>query len=342
MADLRKFAPGESPACSWRTETIMAKQVDECTIGVDVSKDWLDLYEVGRDETARIDNTEDVIETWLTGLVGQSRIAVEATNIYHELFIERAHARGHHVFVLDAFKLSRYRDAVGHRAKTDQSDAKLLARYLQQEHQHLQCWQPRDPRQTRLWRLLKRRATLVQTNVRLRQSLADIGALDDDAKALIRQCQQLVRKVDRELLAQARRLGWQQDLLRSGSVPGLGETTSLALVTAFHRHPFRNADAFVAFIGLDVRVRDSGKFRGRRKLTKKGDPEIRRLLYNAAMKACQHPHWKPYYQSLRDRGFSGTAALMALARKLVRVCYALLVKQVSFDPEIRKVTCSAT
>ena len=320
----------------------MAKQVAMCTIGVDVAKDWLDLYAADGGEVERIDNTEDAIETWLSGQLERTWIAIEATNVYHELFIERAYARGHRVYVIDAFRLSRYRDAVGDRAKTDQSDAKLLARYLQQEHEHLQCWQPRDPCQTRLWRLLKRRATLVQTNVRLRQSLADIGALDDDAKALIHQCRQLVRKVDRELLAQARRLGWQQDLLRSGSIPGVGETTSLALVTAFYRHNFRNADAFVAFIGLDVRVRDSGKYRGRRKLTKKGDPEIRRLLYNAAMKACQHPHWKSYYQSLRDRGFSGTAALMALARKLVRVCYALLRKQVSFEPEIRKLICNAT
>ena len=35
-------------------------------------------------------------------------------------------------------------------------------------------------------------------------------------------------------------------------------------------------------MGMDVRVRESGQWRGRRKLTKKGDPEIRRLLFNAA------------------------------------------------------------
>ena len=122
----------------------------------------------------------------------------------------------------------------------------------------------------------------------------------------------------------------------------VGPTTSLALVAAFYRHNFRSADAFVAFLGLDVRVRDSGRFRGRRKLTKKGDPEIRRLLYNAAMAGCRDPHWSSYYQSLRDRGISGTAALMILARKMVRVCYALLQQQVSFDPGIRKTPCAAT
>ena len=342
LADLRKLAPGESPACSWRTETIMEKQVEERTVGVDVAKSWLDIYVSEIGELERIENTEGAIEEWLRGLPGSARIAIEATNRYHELFIERAHTQGHRIYVIDAFRLSRYRDAIGHRAKTDRHDAELLARYLQQEHEHLRRWQPRDPRHARLWRLLKRRATLVQTNVRLRQSLADIGALDDAAKELIRHCQQLVRQVDRELLAQARRLGWQQDLQRSRGIPGLGPTTSLALVATFHRHSFRNADAFVAFIGLDVRVRDSGKFRGRRKLTKKGDPEIRRLLYNAAMSGCKDSHWQPYYQSLRDRGFSGTAALMALARKLVRVCYALLNNQLSFDPEKRKLPCNAT
>lgn len=320
----------------------MAKQVETRTIGVDVAKGWLDIYAADRDHVERIDNTEQAIEEWLHGVTGPMRIAVEATNCYHERFTELAHRQGYRVYVVDAFRLSRYRDAVGHRAKTDRCDAELLARYVQQEYEHLACWQPRDPRQVRLWRLLKRRATLVQTNVRLRQSLADIGALDDAARALIRHCQQLVRQVDRELQAQARRLGWQPDLQRSTGIPGLGPTTSLALVAAFHRHNFRNADAFVAFIGLDVRVRDSGRFRGRRKLTKKGDPEIRRLLYNAAMCGCRLSHWKPYYRSLRDRGFSGTAALVILARKMLRVCYALLKKQVSFDPEIRKLPCTAT
>jgi transposase len=320
----------------------MAKQVETRTLGVDVAMDWLDIYVPDRGSVERIDNSGEAIEQWLRSVTGPVRIGVEATNRYHEQLVEQAHGKGHRVYVIDAFRLSRYREAVGHRAKTDRCDAELLARYVQQEHEHLPCWQPQDPRQAALWRLLKRRAMLVQTNVRLRQSLADIGALDDAARELIRHCQRLVRQVDCELQAQARRLGWQQDLQHSIGIPGLGPTTSLALVAAFHRHHFRSADAFVAFIGLDVRVRDSGKFRGRRKLTKKGDPEIRRLLYNAAMCGCRSAHWKPYYQSLRERGFSGTAALMILARKMVRVCYALLSKQLSFDPEFRQLPCNAT
>jgi len=64
------------------------------------------------------------------------------------------------------------------------------------------------------------------------------------------------------------------------AIPGVGPLTAMALVAVYHRGHFRSVDAFIAFMGTDVRVRESGQSRGRRKLTKKGDPELRRLLFN--------------------------------------------------------------
>ena len=177
----------------------MAKQVAMRTYGVDVAKRWLDIYCSATGETRRIDNDEVSINGWVQRLGSDAQLAVEATNRFHERVIEAAHRHGCVVYVVDALKLCRYRDAVGHRAKTDQADAVLLARYLDQERAHLRCWRPLDPLQVRLWRLLKRRATLVKTQVQLRQSLADLGQLDGDARALIRHCQQLIRKLEQQL-----------------------------------------------------------------------------------------------------------------------------------------------
>jgi len=313
----------------------MTKRVAKRTYGVDVAKAWLDIHSAEDNEVVRIDNDVGAIERWLRSLCGPVRLSVEATNTFHELFIAHAYQQGHHVYVVDALKLSRYRDAVGCRAKTDQHDAALLARYLCREYQQLKLWKPLDLRQTAFWRMLKRRATVVHTSTRLRQSLTDLGMLDSASKALIEHCQQLIRQLERELMASARELGWVEELKYSRSIPGIGPLSAMGLVAAFHRGTFRSADAFIAFLGLDVRVRDSGRFRGRRKLTKKGEPEIRRLLYNAAMAACRDPYWKPYYLSLRNRGFSGTAALVALSRKLARVAFALLSQQTSFTPKPR-------
>jgi len=112
----------------------------------------------------------------------------------------------------------------------------------------------------------------------------------------------------------------------------VGELTATALVMAFLRGDFQRSDAYVAFLGLDVRVRDSGKQRGRRKLTKKGDPEIRRLLHNAAMAASRQPTWKDTYQRYRARGLKTTQALVILARKLARIAFSLMKHQTEYRP----------
>lgn len=93
------------------------------------------------------------------------------------------------------------------------------------------------------------------------------------------------------------------------------------------RGDFANSDAFIAYLGMDLTVDDSGKKNGPRHLSKKGDPEVRRLTYNAAMAACRSPKWKPFYESCLARGFSKTQALVALARKLCRVAFALMKNQ---------------
>ena len=87
---------------------------------------------------------------------------------------------------------------------------------------------------------------------------------------------------------------------------------------AFMRGHFANGDAFIAFLGMDLRAKDSGKKNGPRHLPKKGDTELRRLAHNAAMAACRSATWKPYYESYLARGLAKTQALVILARKLCR------------------------
>src|SRR5699024_2229489 len=108
------------------------------------------------------------------------------------------------------------------------------------------------------------------------------------------------------------------------------------------RGHFRSGDAFIAFLGLDVRVRDSGTFRGRRKLTKRGDPEARRLLFNAAMTASRSKTWHDYYQHTLASGKTRIQALVILARKLARVAFALLDQGTHYQPKPLKSACLAT
>ena len=111
----------------------MAPEELDVIIGVDVCKDRLDLFEYHGERAYSISNDAAAIKTWLEGLLGQVKLALEPTNRYHLELAEAAHARGHEVYLIDPYRLSHYRAGLGRRAKTDAQDAQLLARFLERE-----------------------------------------------------------------------------------------------------------------------------------------------------------------------------------------------------------------
>ncbi|MCH8302919.1 MAG: IS110 family transposase, partial [Proteobacteria bacterium] len=127
-----------------------------------------------------------------------------------------------------------------------------------------------------------------------------------------------------------RKLGWWADYQRCLTIPGAGPLNAAALVTVFHRGAFAGADAFVAFIGMDIRVRESGKFKGKRKLSKRGEAELRRLLYCATQGARSYQPFDDFYQKQLDKGLPKIAAKVILARKIARIAFALMTNQQSF------------
>ncbi len=100
------------------------------------------------------------------------------------------------------------------------------------------------------------------------------------------------------------------------------------------RIKFGNSDALVAFAGMDPRPCDSGQKRGKRRLSRRGPAEGRRLLFNAAMAAIRCPAWKDAYAHYRQRGWTTTAAILIIARKILRIALAMHKAQAVFDPRL--------
>jgi transposase len=94
----------------------MAMQVQSQLMGVDVAKDELVIAHFGSDKCVSVVNQKQAIATYLKTLQGPVAIAIEATNIYHLEFVERAYRKGHTVYLLDGYRLKRYRESIGGRA----------------------------------------------------------------------------------------------------------------------------------------------------------------------------------------------------------------------------------
>lgn len=308
----------------------MAKLTQSSIFGVDVSKQWLVVWDWLNERVLEIGNRPEEIRTWLGSLNGPVRLAVEPTSSFHLELVEQAHRLGFEVFLLNPRQLAHYREAINERNKTDPNDAWLLARYLAHERVQLRAYSRHSRKAQQLWALLKRRAVIVSSLQQLRQSLGDIRF---SAQALWSEFTQLLRRIDQQLLQLIRALGWWQDYQRCLSIPGVGPLNAVALVSVFHRGAFASADAFIAFIGLDVRLRESGQYKGKRKLTKRGEAEVRRLLYCATQPALVYAPFQAFHQRQLDKGLPKTAAKVVLGRKIARIAFALMTHQDHFKKE---------
>lgn len=306
----------------------MAKPVTQITLGIDVSKDELVIHHWQNDQCITLNNRPSAIRKWLKQVCGPVRMAVEATSSYHLAAVEVALELDHDVYLVNGRQLAHYRHAVNVRNKTDAEDAYLLARYLEHEGQQLRPFRPQSRQAQRLWGLITRRATVVQSRQRLQQSMREVHF---SIRALITQFRRLIERLDLQIQKLIRELGWWNDYLRCLSMPGIGSANAAALVTTYHRGAFSGSDAFVAYMGLDIRLRESGRFKGKSKLSKQGAPELRRLLYCAAQPARNHPRFADYHQRIIDGGRSKIAARVALARKLARIAFTLMSRQEYFE-----------
>jgi hypothetical protein len=103
------------------------------------------------------------------------------------------------------------------------------------------------------------------------------------------------------------------------SVAGVGPLTAAASLAAFKHVPFEHKDAFVAYIGNDLVVEESGQSRGRRHVSSCGDRTLRSLFVVAgarphvdgsgantmksrSLKGCRPPppdaHWQENFKEL--------------------------------------------
>lgn len=303
--------------------------------GVDVASGHLDICLFGSSAVRRIANTPAAIGAWLCSLPAGCAIALESTGSYHRSLAEAAHAAGLAVYLLNPRDARMYARGLGARGKTDRLDAQVLARYAAHEHRQLRLWQPQPAAQQALDELLRRRAALVKCQQQLRMSAAGCPAAAATMAPLMQEFVQTLKQFDLQIAAAVRQINAQtHDFECITSVPGIGLLSGAALLGVFRRLATGSADAVIAFIGLDPRPMDSGNKVGRRRLSKRGPSEWRRLLYNAAMSGSHTQAWKGCYEHERAKGLPRVAALNVLARKMVRVAFSLFKNQLLFKADL--------
>ena len=111
------------------------------------------------------------------------------------------------------------------------------------------------------------------------------------------------------------------------TIPGIGPVygaSILAEIGDIHRFP--TGKQLVSYAGLDASVHDSGELKGTEThISKRGSAFLRRAIWGAAFIASHSdPELAAYYQRLRARGKHHSVAVVAVARKLCYIIFAVL------------------
>jgi transposase len=318
-----------------------------CTgIGIDVSK--AELVIVGlTDQTPlikKISNQKASVKHFAQQLqkVGyQGKLICESTGHYHLKLALACEASGLNLVVLNPLQASKHSQSKIRKVKTDPEDAHTLATMCLTES-HLpaaaRLTLPKALIRLKMGQLAgiekqlqKMQQSLNQYEETYRELGLELSDLQLTLQAQCRSFKRLRKQLEKELeLLLVSSMSRHEDFTNLCSIPGFSKTVS-ALVGTLKRQ-VKGPDAWIAYIGFDISIRESGTWKGRGKLTKRGNAYLRKRLFQAAWGAClNYDYIRAYYDQLKAAGRKHVEAVCMIARKLLRIAFYLVTNNTKYD-----------
>jgi transposase len=132
-----------------------------------------------------------------------------------------------------------------------------------------------------------------------------------------------IEKVEQEMSYYLQQIPYSHSIL---SLKGIKEVTAAGLIGEVGDfRKFHTLSEITKLAGLDLFEISSGKHKGNHHISKRGRPLLRKLLYFAAINTIRKGGvMHACYQRYLERGMLKTKALIAIARKLLRILFALV------------------
>jgi transposase len=328
----------------------MNKQFNTIGIGIDVSKAKLDIALLNNEGEVKyfvVPNNKNGIHKIINKIKGYSgKIILESTGRYHLLSAIYLSKASFDVRVINPLIAHKFMRAGIRKNKTDKIDAYKLA-----EIAIIEKNLPKPFKADKVSIQIRQKIGLIssmereiqslkgiynsykefQIKLKLESSDAEEKIMDSiknlaDAKAkLEREIEtMIIEKIDNQK---------KHDVLTS--IPGISPYAASLILQFFSEDYNKSAKQWIAYAGMDVSVKQSGTWRGRGKLSKRGNAYLRKRLYSAAWGATMNnDNFRKYYDQLKEDGRKHVEALTIIARKLIRISFVLLQKNKYYDEQL--------
>jgi transposase len=317
-------------------------------VGIDVSKAKIDVLWLRSAEPLKVKSKvfnndaggHTALLAWLDKHLDcpaeRMQVVMEATGVYHEALAYRLFESGIAVSVVNPAYVRDFAKGLGTVHKTDKQDSLVLARYGALVKPAL--WQPEAPAIRELKALLARLEAL-QADVQREQNRLEKAEFSPSSAIVLESLHSMIAQLEQERDRLEREIDdhidrhpdLKNDLRLLRSIGGVGPVVSRVMLAVIRSRPFKTASECAAFLGVIPQLKESGAYRGRTSLSKKGSPRVRAKLYMAAIVASQHnPTIKAQRARLLSRGKTKMQALGAAMRKLVHLCFGVLKHQTEY------------
>lgn len=299
--------------------------MNECYVGVDVSKEHLDVA-ISDGTVLRVANDDSGHRALLLQLQESSPtlVLMEATGGLERALAVELSAAGVALRIINARHVRHFAKATGLLAKTDRLDAEALMRFAQRLKPEPR---PIASEQTlALQALIVRRRQLVEMLAMERNRLRTAHrGVKKSLQSSIRWLEKRLAEVDEDIDGALRQCGvWREKVELLESVPGIARVISVSLLASLPELGQLNRREISALAGVAPFNRDSGRWQGRRRIYG-GRPLVRSALYMAALVGARHnPVLKAFYQRLRAAGKPAKVALTACMRKLLVILNSMI------------------
>jgi transposase len=317
-------------------------------IGIDVSKAKIDVLWLKDSvtlkakskvfENDRKGHAELVV--WLNKHVAQPlneiHVVMEATGIYHEALAYWLFDHDVYVSVINPAYARDFAKGLGIVHKTDKKDSLVLARYGAMVKPV--AWQPEAPA-IRALKALIARIDALEMDLQREKNRLEKSEFNGTSAIVIESLHKMIEQLDAERIRLEKEMDdhidrhpdLKEDVRLLRTIPGIGPVVSRVMVAMIRSRAFETASECAAFVGVIPKLKESGIFRGRTSLSKKGPPKVRAKLYMAAIVASQYnPDIKAQKERLLMKGKNKMQALGAAMRKLVHQFFGVLKHQTEY------------
>ena len=306
-------------------------------IGVDVSKDVIDLYD-SQGNYHQFKNSYSGFKKLLAITTVSTHCVMEATGYYHLKLAYFLQEEGVAVSVENPLKIKRFIQMKLSKIKTDKSDAKQIYEYGLSQAPAL--WKGNSKTHQECLQIMSLLALYTKQGTQLKNKIHGENTLGNPCKFVVqslkKQLKRLNIELDRleDLLESKVKESYRTSLTLLQTIPGIGKKTALLLLVmtdGFNR--FNSAKELCSYSGLTPVIRQSGSsVRGKSRISKIGNSRLRNLLFMCSFNACKYNKGcKALYDRIVAKGKSKKLALIAVCNKLLKQAFSIVKSGLPYD-----------